>query len=105
MSSKSEVKGIDDDWFGNDRGVYIIQGGIDEVTAREGIGWGHLGTWEDLPNDIEVLEKQGPTSLASRQFVGVFDIGEVFMIGDDGDQMGGSLDVLFPFLQCEDDIE
>ena len=24
------------------------------------------------------------------------------MVGDDGDRMGGSLDVLFPFFQCED---
>ena len=71
--------------------------------VREGVGWGHLGTQEDFPNDVKVLEKQGPASLALRQFVGVFDIGEAFMISDDGDQMGGSLNILFPFLQCEDD--
>ena len=41
-------------------------------------------------------------SLASRQFAGVFDVGEVFVVGDDGDRMGSSLDILFPFFQCED---
>ena len=24
------------------------------------------------------------------------------MVGDDGDRMGGSLDILLPFFQCED---
>ena len=101
--SESKVKGVDDDRFRNDRGVNIIQGSINGVMAREGVSWDHFGIREDFPDDIKVLEKQGPVSLASRQFAGVFDIGEVFVVGDDGDEMGGSLDVLFPFLQCEND--
>ena len=35
----------------------------------------------------------------------VLYVGEVFMVGDDGDRMGGSLDVLLPFLQREDHSE
>ena len=47
---------------------------------------------------IEVLKEEGPASLTSRQLTRVFDIGEVFVVSDDGDRMRGSLDVLFPFL-------
>ena len=35
----------------------------------------------------------------------VLYVGEVFMVGDDGDRMGGSLDVLLPFLQRKDHSE
>ena len=100
--SEGEVEGLDKDWFRHDRSINIIQGGVDKVTAREGISWGHLGTREDFPNYIKILEEQGPAGLVLRQFAGVFDIGEVFVVSDDGNRMGGSLDVLFPFLQCED---
>ena len=31
----------------------------------------------------------------------VFDIGKVLVVGDDGDRMCGSLEVLTPFLQGE----
>ena len=41
--------------------------------------------------------------MVSRQFVGVLDIEEVFVVGDNGDRVRGSLDVLFSFLKCEDD--
>ena len=70
--------------------------------AREGVGWGHLSTREDFPNYIKVLKEKGPASLALRRFMRVLYIGEVFVVSNDGDQMGGSLNVLFPFFQCKD---
>ena len=100
--SKSKVKGIDDNWFGNNRSINIIGGSVNEVAMREGVGRGHFGTREDFPDDIKVLEEEGPASLLSRWFARVLYIGEVFVVSDDGDRMGGSLDILFPFLQCED---
>ena len=38
-----------------------------------------------------------------RQFARVLYIGKVFVVSDDGDRMRGSLNILFPFFQCEDD--
>ena len=53
-------------WVGNDRGINIIEGSVNEVTTGEGVSGGHLGTRENLPDDIKILEKEGPTGLLSR---------------------------------------
>ena len=70
------------------------------VSSGECVCWGHLGSWGDLPLQIEVLEKEGPSGLLSGQLSGVFDIREVFVVGDNGDGMCGSLEILAPFFQC-----
>ena len=69
--SESEVQGVDDNRFGNNGSIDIIQGSVNEILTREGISGGHLGTREDFPDDIKVLEEEGPASLASRQLVRV----------------------------------
>ena len=102
MASKSEVECLDDYWVRDDRGIDIIRGSVNGVSMGEGIGGGHLGTRENLPDNIKVLEKEGPAGLSSRQFAGVFDIGEIFVVSDDGDRMRSSLDILLPFFQCKD---
>ena len=102
MMGESEVQGVDNYWFANDRSVDVIRGSVNEVAMREGVGGGHLSTREDFPNYIKVLKEEGPVSLASRQCARVFYIGETFVGSDDGDRMRGFLDVLFPFLQCKD---
>ena len=66
MASKSEVECLDDYWVGNDRGVDIIRGSVNGVLTREGISRGHLRTRENLPDNIKVLEKEGPTGLSPR---------------------------------------
>ena len=102
MLSKSEVQGIDDNRFRNNGGINIIQGSVNEIAMREGISGGHFGTREDFPDNIKVLEEEGPASLVSRQLARVLYIRKVFVVSDDGDRMGDSLDILLPFLQCED---
>ena len=103
MMGEGEVEGVNDDWVGDDRSIDVVGGGVNEVTGREGVGGSHLGTQEDFPDDIKVLEEQGPASLVLRQFARVLYIGEILMVGDDGDRMEGSLDLLLPFLQHKDD--
>ena len=66
MTSKSKVKGIDNNQFRNDRSVDIIGGSVNEVATREGVGRGHFGAWEDFPDDIKVLKDEGPASLTLR---------------------------------------
>ena len=87
VTSKSKVQGIDNHWLRNNRGVNIIQGSVYGITMRQGVGGGHLGTRKDFPKYIKVLEEEGPVSLALRQFVGVFDIGEVCVVGDDNNRV------------------
>ena len=85
MTSKSEIQSIDNNWFGDNGGVNIIQGSINGIVVRQSVSRGHLGTREDLPDDVKALEEEGPASLASRQFTRVFDVEEVFVVSDDGD--------------------
>ena len=56
----------------------------------------------DFPDEIKVPKKKGPASLLSREFVRVFEIGQVLMISEDGDGVRSPLQVLFPFSKSED---
>ena len=51
---------------GNDRSIDIVKGSVNEVATGEGVGGGHPGTREDFPDDIKVLEEEGPAGLSSR---------------------------------------
>ena len=66
MMGEGKVEGMDNHWFGDDRSVDIVRGGVNEVAAREGISGGHPGPREDFPDDVKVLEEEGPASLSSR---------------------------------------
>ena len=56
----------------------------------------------DFPDEVKVLKKMGPTSLSSREFVRVFEIGQVLMIGENRDRVRSPLQVLFPLSKSED---
>ena len=66
MTSEGKVKCLDDYRVGNDGSVDIIGGGVNEISTGESVGGGHLGTRENSPYDIEILEEEGPTGLSSR---------------------------------------
>ena len=55
MAGKGEIEGINDGGFGNDGGIVIVEGSVDLVVAREGVGGGKFGTGENFPDDVEVL--------------------------------------------------
>ena len=55
MPGKGEIEGVNDCGFGNDRGVVIIGGSIDEIIARKSVSRGEFSTGEDFPNDVKVL--------------------------------------------------
>ena len=62
-----------------------------------------MSTGSDNPFDMEVLQEEGPSCLLVREFMGVFDVGEIFVIGDDGDSKRSSLEIVFPFSESKDD--
>ena len=72
---------------------------------RQGISGSHLCPRGNLPDDVKILEKEGPASLAMRELVRILEVGQVLMVGEDGDRMWGALQVLFPFAQSKDDGE
>ena len=75
VAGKGEIKSIDDCRFWHNSSVSIVRGGIDLVIAGKGISQSEFGTRENLPDNIEVLQKEGPAGLSTREFAGVFDIG------------------------------
>ena len=83
----------------------IVKGGILGIFAREGISRAHLSARSDNPFNMEVLQEEGPSCLSTREFSGVFDVGEIFVIGDDGDGKRSSLEVVFPLSEGKDDHE
>ena len=83
----------------------VVEGGILSIFAREGISRAHLSTGSDNPFNVEVLQKEGPTCLLTREFSGVFDVGEIFVIGDNGDGKRSFLEVVFPFSGSKKDCK
>ena len=75
------------------------------ILLREGIHRSHLCSWGNLPDDVKILEKEGPASLVTRELARILEVGQVLMVGEDGDRMWGALQVLFPFAQSKDDGE
>ena len=85
MVGQDEIKGIDDHGVREDGSIHIIPSGIQVILAREGVSGSHLCSWSNLPYDIEILEKEGPASLATRKFVQVLEVGQVFMVSENRD--------------------
>ena len=102
---EGEIQGIDDHGIWEDGGVCIVGSGIQVILSRKGISGSHLCPWGNFPDDVKVLEKEGPASLATREFAQIFEVGQVLMVGEDRDRMWGALQVLLPFTQSKDDGE
>ena len=103
VTREGEVEGIDDHRIREDGSVCVVGSGIQVILSRKGISRSHLCSWGNLPDDIKILEKEGPASLAMRELVQILEVGQVLMVGEDRDRMWGALQVLFPFAQSKDD--
>ena len=62
-----------------------------------GIGWSHLGTGDVVPFQVVVLKKHLPMGLAMRQALWLFKVGEVLVVSENRDWVGGAGKVLVPF--------
>ena len=71
---EGKVKSIDDNRVRDNGGCVIVRRCINIIFARKSICRAHLRTWGDNPFDMEVLEKEGPVSLMTREFVRVLDV-------------------------------
>ena len=68
MTREGEVKGIDDHRIREDGSVCVVGSGIQVIFLRKGISWSHLCSWGNLPDNVKILEKEGPASLVMREF-------------------------------------
>ena len=57
------------------------------ILSRKSISGSHLCPRSDLPDDVKILEKEGPASLVTREFVRILEVGQVLMISEDRDRM------------------
>ena len=87
MAGKGKIEGVDYGRFGDDGGIIIVKGSVDLVVAGEGVGGGKFGTRKNFPDDVEVLQEKRPLGLPAREFAGVFEVGQVLVIGDDGNRV------------------
>ena len=60
---------------------------VQVIFSRESISRPHLRPWGDLPNDVKILEKEGPAGLATRKFLRILEIGQVLMVGENENRM------------------
>ena len=87
MTREGEVEDIDDYGIGEDGSVCSVLCSVQVIFSRESISRSHLRPWGDLPNDVKVLEEEGPVGLATRKFSRILEIGQVLMIGENRDRV------------------
>ena len=75
MAGQGEIEGVNDHRVWEDGSVCIILSGVQVILMREGISGSHLCPRGDLPDNVKVLEEEGPVSLATREFVRIFEVG------------------------------
>ena len=75
VAREGEIEGIDDHRIWEDGSVCIVGSGIQVILSRKGISGSHLCPWGNLPDDVKVLEKERPASLATREFVQILEVG------------------------------
>ena len=105
MVREGEIESVDDQWIRDDGGIYIVSCGIQVILLRECVHRSHLHSRGYFPDNVKILEKEGPASLMTREFAQILEVGQVLMVSEDRDRMWGALQVLFPFAQSKDDSE
>ena len=72
---EGEVKGIDDHRVREDGSVCVISSGIQVIFSRKGICRSHLCSRGNLPDNVKILEKEGPASLVTRELERILEVG------------------------------
>ena len=75
MTREGEIKGIDDHGIQEDGSVCVIGSGIQVILSREGISGSHLRPRGNLPDNVKILEKEGPASLVTRELARILEVG------------------------------
>ena len=87
VTREGEVEGIDDHGIRDDGSVCIVLHSVQVILSRERISRSHLCSRGDPPNDVKVLEKEGPAGLAMRRFSRILEIRQVLMVSENRDRV------------------
>ena len=74
MAREGEIESIDDHRIREDGGIHVVSCGIQVILSRESVRRPHLHSRGHLPDNVEILEKEGPVSLSTREFTGVLEV-------------------------------
>ena len=102
---ESHIDDVDEEGRGKegDSVVIIIRLGKEVRATREGIRAGEELSWDMDHFQVKVREVDEPTGLSSVEVLGGTEVGEVFVVGEDLDGEGGSMEVVSPRFQGTDD--
>ena len=73
--------------------------------ARESVWGTEVFSWDVGKVEIKLRDVEKPASLATVEFLGLSEIGEVFMVSEDLDWGGGSKEIVSPGVQGSHDCE
>ena len=95
---EGDVNNIDEERRGKESNSIVVIIGLGEEVrmAREGIGAGKEFSWDMDHFQVKVREVDEPVGLSSVEALGGTEVGEVFMVGEDLDWEGGSVEVVPP---------
>ena len=85
--------------------IVVVRVGREVGTAREGVRTGKEFSRDVDHFQVEVSKVDEPMSLPSVEVLGGTEVSEVFMVGEDLDREGGSVEVVVPRFQGADDGE
>ena len=95
---EGDVNNIDEERRGKESNsiVVAVRVGKEVGMAREGISAGEEFSRDVDHFQVEVGEVNEPTGLLSVEVLGGMEVGEVFMVSEDLDWEGGSMEVVPP---------
>ena len=104
---EGDVDNVDKERWGkeSDSIVVIIRVGEKVWATREGVGARKEFSRDMDHFQVKVCEVHEPAGLSSVEVLGGMEVGEVFMVGEDLDGEGGSVEVVSPRFQGMNDGE
>ena len=95
---EGDVNHVDEERRGKESNSIVVIIGLAEKvrTAREGVRAGEEFSWDVDHFQVKVHEVDEPAGLSSVEVLGGTEVGEVFMVGEDLDWEGGSMEVVPP---------
>ena len=104
---EGDVNNVDKERWGKESNPIVVTVGVGKEvrSVREGIRAGKEFTWDVDHFQVKVGEVNEPMGLLSVEVLGGMEVGEVFVVGEDLDREGGSVEVVAPRFQGTDDGE